>query len=201
MPTRRRERRRVRHEPERGVLYRVLREHLATFLSVTGDRLPRFVVRELQRYLACGILAFGFARVHCSRCGKEELVAFSCPFRLSAAASACPSCGARRMADLAAHLSDEVFPRVAVRQWVLSFPHRIRWRLLLPHRLLVCDRDTKFTAQFRRILRDYQANLAQAARGAGPATGARNGVKPVARGAPPQNVQPLRRPHPAVAGS
>jgi carbon-monoxide dehydrogenase large subunit len=54
MVTRGEEGRRVRRrrEPERGVLHRVLREHLATFLSVTGDRLPRFVVRELQRYLA-----------------------------------------------------------------------------------------------------------------------------------------------------
>jgi transposase InsO family protein len=26
---------------------------------------------------------------------------------------------------------------------------------LLPHRFLICDRDTKFTAQFRRILKDF----------------------------------------------
>ena len=137
MPTRNKERCRVRREPERGVLYRVLREHLATFLSVTGDRLPRFVGRELQRYLACGILAFGFARVHCSRCGKDELVAFSCKGR-----GFCPSCGARRMADLAAHLVDEVFPRVPVRQWVLSLPHRIRWLLAY---------DPKLCSAVRRI--------------------------------------------------
>jgi hypothetical protein len=30
------------------------------------------------------------------------------------------------MADTAAHLLDRVFPRVPVRQWVLSFPHALR---------------------------------------------------------------------------
>jgi hypothetical protein len=136
MPTRKTPRR-VRRQGGRGVLHRILREHLATFLAANGDRLPRFVARELQGYLACGVLAFGFARVHCSRCGKDELLAFSCKGR-----GFCPSCGARRMADLAAHLSDEVFPRVPVRQWVLSFPHRIRWLLAY---------DPELCAAVRRI--------------------------------------------------
>jgi len=34
----------------------------------------------------------------------------------------CPSCGARRMAESAALLVDEVFPHQPVPQWVLSFP-------------------------------------------------------------------------------
>jgi len=33
------------------------------------------------------------------------------------------------MADTAAHLVDRVFPRVPIRQWVLSFPHDLRYRL------------------------------------------------------------------------
>jgi len=33
------------------------------------------------------------------------------------------------MADTAAHLVDRVFPRVPVRQWVLSFPYDLRYRL------------------------------------------------------------------------
>ncbi|KIG11948.1 hypothetical protein DB30_02249 [Enhygromyxa salina] len=32
----------------------------------------------------------------------------------------------RRMADVAAHLVDEVFPEVPVRQWVCSLPWRLR---------------------------------------------------------------------------
>jgi len=41
----------------------------------------------------------------------------------------CPSCGARRMAQTAAHLLDHVIPHVPVRQWVHSLP--IPLRLLL----------------------------------------------------------------------
>ena len=41
----------------------------------------------------------------------------------------CPSCGGRRLADTAAHLVDRVFPHVPVRQWVLSLPFALRYRL------------------------------------------------------------------------
>ena len=33
------------------------------------------------------------------------------------------------MSETAAHLIDGVFPHVPVRQWVLSFPHALRYRL------------------------------------------------------------------------
>ena len=89
-----------------------------------GPGLPRFVTRELERALTCGVLAHGFARLRCTQCGQDELVAFSCKGR-----GFCPSCGGRRMADTAAHLVDEVLPEVRVRQWVLSFPYRIRFLL------------------------------------------------------------------------
>ena len=96
---------RVRREPETSVLYGVLREQLATFFARTEDEngpgLPRFVQRELRRYLECGILAHGFARVFCSTCARDELVAFSCKGR-----GFCPSCCGRRMADTAAHLCE-----------------------------------------------------------------------------------------------
>ena len=39
----------------------------------------------------------------------------------------CPSCGARRMAETAALLADEVFPDVPLRQWVISFPFSLRY--------------------------------------------------------------------------
>ena len=42
----------------------------------------------------------------------------------------------RRMAERAAHLVDHVLPAdVPVRQWVLSVPHRLRYRLAYDHRL------------------------------------------------------------------
>ncbi|MEN8167028.1 MAG: hypothetical protein ABFR65_06060 [Pseudomonadota bacterium] len=45
-------------------------------------------------------------------------------------------CGARRMTETAAHLVDQVIPRVPVRQWVLSFPIPLRFLLAAhPHLL------------------------------------------------------------------
>ena len=39
----------------------------------------------------------------------------------------CHSCNTRRMVETAAHLTDHVFPRLPVRQWVLSVPKRLRY--------------------------------------------------------------------------
>ena len=89
--------------------------------TATGADFPW---RELTLSMTCGILAAGFARVHCSGCGKDELVAFSCKGR-----AFCPSCGGRRMADLAAQLCDRLLPGVPIRQWVLTFPWKIRFLL------------------------------------------------------------------------
>ena len=47
-----------------------------------------------------------------------------------------PSCCGRRMSDTAAHLVDRVFPEVPIRQWVISFPFALRYRLAYDARLL-----------------------------------------------------------------
>jgi hypothetical protein len=116
-----------RHRPEETVLYGVVQQELETFLARARWRdrtVPRFVERELRAYLRCGILAHGFVHVHCDECGLDRAVAFSCKGR-----GFCPSCGGRRMADTAAHLVDRVLPEVPVRQWVLSLPVALRYRL------------------------------------------------------------------------
>ena len=63
-------------------------------------------------------------RLRCAECSHDTLLAFSCKRR-----GFCPSCGARRMSQTAAHLVDHVIAHVPVRQWVLSLP--IALRLLL----------------------------------------------------------------------
>jgi hypothetical protein len=112
---------------------------------------PRFVERELREFLDCGILAHGFLRVHCDACGKDRLVAYSCKGR-----AFCPSCGGRRMADTAAHLVDRVFPEVPVRQWVLSLPFALRYRLAYDASLV--------SAVLRVFLRAVFASTARRAR-------------------------------------
>ena len=83
--------------------------------------LPKFIKKEFDEFLKCGILSHGFLRTQCQSCHHERLVAFSCKRR-----GFCPSCGARRMAESAAHLADEVFPKKPLRQWV-SFPFQMRF--------------------------------------------------------------------------
>jgi hypothetical protein len=125
----------VRRSPTSGVLYRVIRTHLTDFLAnvaarTDGSGLPAFVTAEFRKFLRCGVLAHGFARVRCEDCAFERLLPFPCKGR-----GFCPSYGGR-MAERAARLVEHVFPSdVPVRQWVLSVPHRLRYRLAYDHQL------------------------------------------------------------------
>jgi ribosomal protein S27E len=108
-------------------LYSIINQHYPRFIEKierSGGHLPRFVRQEFEDYLKCGLLEHGFLRVKCDGCLHEHLVAFSCKHR-----GFCPSCGARRMVESAAHLVDHVFPEVAVRQFVLTFPFPLRFLL------------------------------------------------------------------------
>jgi hypothetical protein len=118
-----------RREPERSVLYRTIQAHFETFLAQTaGDAersgLPGFVKREFEAYLRCGILRHGLLHLRCERCGDTTVVAFSCKGR-----GFCPSCGGRRMSELAARLVDHVLPHVPIRQWVFTVPVPVRYQL------------------------------------------------------------------------
>jgi len=114
-----------RHRPEQTLLYQIVDEYYPAFaahLAEQGRELPSYVQREFEEFLKCGRLEHGFLRVRCESCHTEHLVAFSCKRR-----GFCPSCGARRMAESAALLVDEVLPEQAMRQWVLSFPYQLRF--------------------------------------------------------------------------
>jgi ribosomal protein S27E len=114
-----------RHRPERTLLYQIVEQHYPAFVAHMAQQerpLPDYVQQEFEDYLRCGRLEHGFLRVRCDTCHAEHLVGFSCKRR-----GFCPSCGARRMAESAALLVDEVFPEQPVRQWVLSFPYPLRF--------------------------------------------------------------------------
>jgi hypothetical protein len=139
------------------VLYQVFQEHLASYLAQNrwedplGEGVPAYVEREFRNYLHCGLLSQGFARALCADCGQDFLIAFSCKGR-----TVCPSCNTRRMAQTAAHLVDHVIPPVAMRQWVLSLPKRLRWYL---------HRDPALST---RVLRIFLEEIERALQGAAP---------------------------------
>jgi len=148
----------ARRQPEDATLYGVVRDHLPAVLerarqqSEHGFGYPRFVEREFEKFLACGLLCHGFVRVRCDHCADERLVAFSCKTR-----GFCPSCTSRRMAGTAAHLVDRVLPAVPYRQWVLSLPRQVRF-------LLARDTDllTRVLGVFLRKVFAWQRRRARA---------------------------------------
>src|SRR5262245_56953469 len=124
----------IPRQPEETVLYRVVAGQLETFLARHQDReraVPKFVEQQFRSFLECGIPAHGFVRVHCNSCGHDRVVAFSCKGRVW-----CPGCGGRRMADTAAHLVDHVFPVAPARQWVLSSPFALRYKMAYDSHLM-----------------------------------------------------------------
>src|SRR5436853_6964731 len=130
--------------PSHTVLYKVVAEHLETFLTSLNAEpdakgLPAYVQREFYAYLQCGILAHGFLRLGCDTCPKELLLPFSCKRR-----GFCPSCAARRMAQTAAHLVECVNPWVPTRQWVVAVPRPFTYWLAASQEL---------TAQVHTIIR------------------------------------------------
>jgi hypothetical protein len=158
----------LRRSPERTPLYAVVCGELETYLARAQERervVPRFVERELRAYLRCGLLSHGFVRVRCGACGHDRLVAFSCKGR-----GFCPSCVGRRMSDTAAHLVDRVLPEAPVRQWVLSLPHALRYRLAydaaLSSAVLGLFIRTVFAALRRRARERFGASARDARCGA-----------------------------------
>ena len=90
-----------------------------------------FVDDVVQRYLDCGRFEAGFARVFCRSCQDELLVALSCRGR-----GFCPSCGAKRAAELGVLLRDEVLEPVGHAMWTFGVPKMIR-PYFLHHRELL----------------------------------------------------------------
>jgi hypothetical protein len=154
-----------RRRPEETTLYRLVREHLETFLAQVEAggtaSLPQFVKDEFDAFLECGILAHGFLRLRCAGCGHEKLVAFSCKRR-----GICPSCGARRMAETAARLVYRVIPKVPVRQWVLSFPIPLRSLFAVPPELLASVLKIIHRVIATHLIRQAGVKRSEAATGA-----------------------------------
>jgi len=120
------------------------------------------VERDFARYLACGVLAYGFARLACAGCRAEVLVPFSCKSR-----GVCPSCNARRAHDTAIHLVERVLPRAPYRQWTLSFPMPVRFCLAREAQLL-----SEVLGLFVRALFAFQRRTARRLGVSRPLTGA-----------------------------
>jgi Putative transposase/Transposase zinc-binding domain len=124
--------------PQASPLFRLVQDHLRGLQTVYDERFAqeygpwRPVMGEVaDKFLACGVLEHGFARIRCDDCAHEYLLAFSCKCRYF-----CPSCHAKRLALWTQWLDTTLLARVPHRQVVLTLPKRLRAYCLYRRRLL-----------------------------------------------------------------
>ena len=74
--------------PQASPLFLLVQDHLHPLQTVYDERFARThgpwrpVMRQVaEKFLACGILDHGFARVRCDACAHEYILAFSCKAR------------------------------------------------------------------------------------------------------------------------
>ncbi|MEJ2660639.1 MAG: transposase [Desulfobacteraceae bacterium] len=89
------------------------------------------MIDVIHRYLDCGDLHCGFARIKCENCGHEYILGFSCKCR-----HLCPSCHQKRVVEYGEWLLMNVLKAVPHRQWVFSIPKRLRIYFMYDRKLL-----------------------------------------------------------------
>lgn len=124
--------------PQNSAYYRCVEDHFGTFEQVYDDRFEKqygffrpYVRKVIYRFLDCGILQSGFARVRCGDCDHEFLLAFSCKRR-----HFCPSCHQKRVVEFGEWLCQEVIKAVPHRHLIFSIPKILRRYFLFDRRLL-----------------------------------------------------------------
>jgi hypothetical protein len=145
--------------PERTDFYKLLDQHFESYVRVHEERFEprsgplRPVVREtVEAFLDCGRLKNGFARVRCSACKAEHLVAFSCGTR-----NFCSSCQAKRSALFAELLREKIFLNVPHRHLTFTIPKCLRGLFERERRLL----GLLAQCAYETIKSSFQAVLAQ----------------------------------------
>lgn len=128
---------RPRH-PQDSDYYHCVEDYFETLMQVYDDNFSRdygfwrpYVEKVICRYLDCGDLSHGFARVRCKDCGNEYLLAFSCKRR-----HFCPSCHQKRVVEFGERLCMEVLKKIPHRHFIFSIPKILRRYFLYDRRLL-----------------------------------------------------------------
>jgi hypothetical protein len=108
--------------PRATSLFALVEDYYEEFERVYDDRyqqqygLWRPVIGEVMRkYLECGDLHRGFARLGCGGCRYQAILAYSCKCRLF-----CPSCHQKRVQLFAAWLDTHILGPVSHAQYVLT---------------------------------------------------------------------------------
>jgi Zn finger protein HypA/HybF involved in hydrogenase expression len=115
-------------EPQASPLWQCLSAHFDTFLATYEERYQsgygflRPVIREVvNKFLDCGNLERGFARVRCDHCKHEYLLAFSCKGRWF-----CPSCHQKKVQLFGELLAETILHPVPHRHFTFGMPKMLR---------------------------------------------------------------------------
>ena len=114
--------------PRTSPLWRCLVAHFDEFLTLYPERyearfgyLRPVIKHVVEKFLACGDLTRGFARIRCPQYRQEYLLAFSCRGR-----GFCPSCHQKRVLLFGDRISKRVAARVPHRHYVFAIPIMLR---------------------------------------------------------------------------
>ena len=128
---------RPRH-PQQTPFYQLVERFYPQFEAVYAERYQErygfwrpIIATVVGKFLECGDLKQGFARVRCPKCREEFLVAYSCRVRCF-----CPSCHEQRALEKAAWVAEHVCAEVPHRQFVCTIPKRLRIYFRFERRLL-----------------------------------------------------------------
>jgi hypothetical protein len=97
-----------------------LKDHPGKYEKQYGKLRPE-ILEVVEKYLQCGDLTMGFARVVCRTCRQSYLLAFSCRCRWF-----CPSCHQKKVLQFGEFISQRVAYPVPHRHYVLTLPKMLR---------------------------------------------------------------------------
>ena len=127
-----------RRKPQKTSLWQLLDGHFFEFEGAYDELFQKnygfyrpVISHVVRKYLECGDLQQGFARIKCPDCHHEYLLSFSCRGRWF-----CPSCHNKKVVQFGHHLKEAVLYPVPHRQYVFSIPKILRKFFLYDRKLL-----------------------------------------------------------------
>lgn len=114
--------------PKKSPLWQCANRHYDQFEEAYPEqyqprygRLRPIIPEVVHKFLDCGNLERGFARIRCDHCEHEYLLAFSCKSRWF-----CPSCHQKNVQTTGRFILDHVLAAVPHRHYVLAIPRMLR---------------------------------------------------------------------------
>jgi hypothetical protein len=144
--------------PRKSPLWQCASRHYDEFEEAYPEQYqPRYgilrpiIPEVVHKFLECGDLARGFARIRCDHCQHEYLLAFSCKSRWF-----CPSCHQKNVQTTARFILERVVAPVPHRHYVLAIPRMLRPYFQRHRRLLkhLCALAHESLAEYLRTALD-----------------------------------------------